>query len=251
MALRSALRVALVFVLGFQLSLVLAKPAVFSQTIKRSLVNTNEYQTNAQRLAAGLTPLPPKRRFAPTKVQLAARTEPSPTAFSGFIQVKDFANPNTVHGWFSRSLWNGRILLAIGNGNRLPVGFTYYSRDRVFEMPISDADPFHFAGVAASNLLHQSASTQNNFIRTNSAAPNAGPQTVGHAAGAGTSESYIWKFDPTTKELTGVFSNTANSEIPVYFYVTNGAGDRFLSLSGHPNLGSAKAVTKVSLYLAA
>ena len=81
MAFGSALRVALFFVLSFQLSLVLAKPTSFGQATKRSLTNANEYQTNAQRLAAGLTPLPPKRRFSPTKVQLAGRAEPSPTAF--------------------------------------------------------------------------------------------------------------------------------------------------------------------------
>jgi hypothetical protein len=86
MSIRSVLQVALLFLLSLQLSSVLAKPTFpLTEMVKRAPTGTVEYQTNAQRLANGLPPMPPKRRFAPSKVGVAARAASSPTPFVFFL----------------------------------------------------------------------------------------------------------------------------------------------------------------------
>ncbi|KAH6888983.1 hypothetical protein BKA70DRAFT_1329826 [Coprinopsis sp. MPI-PUGE-AT-0042] len=250
MSFRSTLQVVLLLVLGFQLSLVLSKPAFHNQQVtKRLLTNTSDFQTNAQRLVAGLPPLPPKRRFSPTRVQLAARSGPSPTPYAGFIRIKDFAYPNTALGWISKTTSTGKIRLTTALPDRLPIGFTYFAPDRLFEMAITnDNVQWKYLG-ATGPTLSSSARTTNGLVRTNSATPNSGPQVVGHSAGSGASESYIWKFDPTTNEFSGVWSNSASSEVPVYFYMTEASGLKFFYISANPNLSSADGLSKVRFYL--
>lgn len=102
MSLRSVLQVALLFLVSFQLSSVLAKPTFYNPGMaKRMPTGTGEYQTNAQRLAAGLPPMPPKRRFSPTKVEVVARAASSPTPFVPSIlrliyYCADSTRPNLV-----------------------------------------------------------------------------------------------------------------------------------------------------------
>ncbi|KAH6889002.1 hypothetical protein BKA70DRAFT_1255468 [Coprinopsis sp. MPI-PUGE-AT-0042] len=246
MSLRSTLQVVLLFVLGFQLSLAFAKPAFHNQQLtQRSPTGTSEFLTNAQRLAAGFPPLPPKRRFSPTKVELAARSAPSPTLYSGSIRIRDYASPQAPQGWVSKTSAAGNtVRLTPGNGDRLLMSFTYFAPDRAFEVAISDNDNFHFLGAVGGGLT-SSAPTRNNLVRTNSATPNSGPQNVGNAVG-GTSESYIWKFNPTTSEFSGVWSNGPNNDVPVYFYLTTAPPQRILSISANPNLTGS---TKVRLFL--
>ncbi|KAH6916398.1 hypothetical protein BKA70DRAFT_485806 [Coprinopsis sp. MPI-PUGE-AT-0042] len=92
---RSALQFVLLLLFSFQLSAVLAKPAFPNLVVaKRSPTDTSVYQTNAQRLAAGLPPLAPKRRFSPTTVGLADRFFSRDPSGSGL-----FLEAHPLAGW--------------------------------------------------------------------------------------------------------------------------------------------------------
>ncbi|KAH6911283.1 hypothetical protein BKA70DRAFT_1424028 [Coprinopsis sp. MPI-PUGE-AT-0042] len=215
--------------LSFQLSFfsVLGKP-----TSSAPNDMSNGYQTNAQRLRAGLPPLPPKRRFEPTKATLAARSGPSPTPFSGYVQVRDYAT-NADLGWVGKVAINGRLLPVTAPNLRLPVGFTYYSPTNVFEMAVTDgASSWRYIGAQANQMT---AATGAVFVRTNSVPSGSPPQSVGHSLqNSGPSESHVWKFDAATKEFTSTWVQPGGLAIDTYFHLQKNGGN-FLHFMPSPN----------------
>ncbi|KAF6755200.1 hypothetical protein DFP72DRAFT_1045665 [Ephemerocybe angulata] len=108
---RTPLQLILLFLLSIQLSFVIAKPTIPQHgVVRRAPTSTARYDTNAKRLAAGLPPLTPRRRFTPTRVGVAARA-PSPILYSGYIRIADWVT-NVPIGWVSKTTSSGRITLA-------------------------------------------------------------------------------------------------------------------------------------------
>ncbi|KAH6889073.1 hypothetical protein BKA70DRAFT_1442690 [Coprinopsis sp. MPI-PUGE-AT-0042] len=244
---RSALQLALLLILSFQLSFALAKPTFPNMGLARRVpTETGEYQTNAQRLAAGLSPMAPKRRFSPSKVGLAARAAASPISYSGTIAIRDNSGTASM-GWMASGLASGNIVYTSSPSGKLPVSFTYYDSGSVFEIGVQDTANYRYVGVAGSTLGSNNANAFN-LVRTNSV-PYGPPQTVGHSASSGPqgSESFIWKLNPTSNELTAVWVNPSGNVItPTYFYVSGPSGSN-IRLSGHGNLNAA-LLTKVRLF---
>ncbi|KAH6916304.1 hypothetical protein BKA70DRAFT_1255296 [Coprinopsis sp. MPI-PUGE-AT-0042] len=256
---RSALQLLLFLVLSLQLSLGFASP-----TFHDHAVSTRTFATNAQRLAAGLPPLTPKRRFSPTRAQLAARGAPSPTPFSGFIRISD-VNGQPTRDWLQR---RKASLVGVERtayvDDKLAVAFTFYSSDITFEIAIRDLNTdFPYLGLEGSTF----GSNLNSITRTNSGmckrscatyfsylpvmplitVPSGSmAKAVGSSPPGITSESHVWKLNPTTNELTAVWINPDSKEVPVYFYI-----DTRISASGSPTMGSFLGYPRARLYFEA
>ncbi|KAF6743711.1 hypothetical protein DFP72DRAFT_1052706 [Ephemerocybe angulata] len=246
---RTPLQLVLLFLLSLQLSFVIAKPT-FPQhgVVRRAPTSTTGYETNAKRLAAGLPPLTPLRRFTPTRVGVAARA-PSPILYSGSgLRINDWAT-NAPIGWVSRTTSTGRIRMTTTPGDALPVTFSFVSSDTTLELAINDSLNWHYLGAQGNALSGPSSTTVNGFVRTNSVSCGSAAAVVGHSAGSGATESCIWKFNPSTSEFTSVWTNPDLAVLDTYFYISNGPGLRFLYLTSNPNLPVASGVTRVRLYL--
>ncbi|KAF5331402.1 hypothetical protein D9611_011824 [Ephemerocybe angulata] len=250
---RTALQAVLVFLFSFQLSFVFATPTLRTQGIaRRAPTSASGYETNAKRFAAGLPPLPPKRRFTPSRVGVAARA-PSAVPFSGFLRIDDFETGSNI-GWVSKTLLGGQIRSTPGGGqNRLPISFNFVSSGTPFDMPISDGDDFHYLGAAGGSLTGPSTTNVNPVVRTNSIPAGSGPMNVGNSGadsgGPGASESVIWKYNPSGSEFTSEWVNPDFILIATYFYLSNGPGNRFLYISSNPDLGEPEEVTRVRVFL--
>ncbi|KAF6765576.1 hypothetical protein DFP72DRAFT_868124 [Ephemerocybe angulata] len=246
---RTPLQLILLFLLSIQLSFVIAKPTIPQHgVVRRAPTSTARYDTNAKRLAAGLPPLAPRRRFTPTRVGVAARA-PSPILYSGHLRISDWLT-NVPIGWVSKTTSTGRIRMTTATGDRLPGSFSFVSSDTTFEMAINDNVNWHYLGAQGSSLSGPSSTTVNGFVRTNSVPSGSGPAAVGHSAGSGSTESYIWKFNPSSSEFTSAYHRPQHiSLLDTYFYLSNGPGLRFLYITSNPNLAVSSGVTRVHVYL--
>ncbi|KAF6744785.1 hypothetical protein DFP72DRAFT_927603 [Ephemerocybe angulata] len=235
---RTPLQLVLLFLLTLQLSFVIAKPTIPQHgVVRRAPTGTARYDTNSKRLAAGLPPLTPRRRFTPTRVDVAARA-PSPISYSGYVRISDWAS-GTPLGYVSKTTSDGvRIEMTTSPGDRLPVTFSFDSSDTTFELGINDSLNWHYLGGQGIAHFGPSSTTVNSFVRTNSVSCGSAPQVVGHSAGlVGPTESCIWKFNASNSEFTVV---------DIYFYISDVPGNEFLFLTSNPN---RSAVTRVRLYL--
>ncbi|KAH6889072.1 hypothetical protein BKA70DRAFT_886243 [Coprinopsis sp. MPI-PUGE-AT-0042] len=159
----------------------------------------------------------PKRRFSPTTVGLAARAAASPIFFSGSIRIRTLSGGAPV-GWVGNAV--GGLLVPTTNlGERLPLSFTYVDSATFVELNIQDNAQYRYVGVAASTL--GAMSSANGFIVRSNSVPLGPPMPNGHsAASPATSETFIWKFDPSTNELTATWTNPGGGTLiqPSYDY---------------------------------
>jgi len=197
------------------------------------------YQTNAQRLAAGLPPLAPKRRhFTPTRVGIAARA-PSPTAMTGGLIRVLQADSNSLLGWLHKSPASGFVDCSPRGWDHLSFSFTYYDPTTPFELRIGDTASYPYLGAAATSFA-TSSSTTGSLVRTNSALEYGPPKVVGHSSRPPfsplDSESFVWKYNPANKEITGTWVNPDKTSLDTYFYFNPGTTE--MVMSGHPRLPS-------------
>ncbi|PPR01258.1 hypothetical protein CVT24_006022 [Panaeolus cyanescens] len=247
----NVLRAALFFFIACQFLAVSAKPE-YSLASKRSRSSLSkllevEFDTNAKRMSAGLSPRTPTRPFNPTRI-VGRQSQPSPTLYSGKVVARDTNGADI--GWISKTTSTGRIRMTTGIGDVLPVSLTYYSSGAVLGLSIDDNLNWKWVGVQGSALSGPSSTTVNGFVRSNPVAAGSPAAVVGHSAGSGSTETHIFKFNPTTNEITAVWVNPDSAVLDAYFYLSNGPGLRFFYLTSNPNLTSSSGVTRVSLYLA-
>ncbi|PPQ96274.1 hypothetical protein CVT26_005661 [Gymnopilus dilepis] len=178
------------------------------------------FETNAQRLARGLPPKPPRfRRFlgrGGTPVLFArASASPSPSAvasvtLTGRLQVRnpeDGSVLGNVRNWATGGTISG--VNSLSNGQDLIVKFSYNpSRPSGFNIISTNAAfpaPFYVgAGIAAGSNPPNLAVGSRDTVPFTNVDLSSGPLE----------ESAIWFIDPTTKKLTARWTNADGSAAP-------------------------------------
>ncbi|PPQ79466.1 hypothetical protein CVT25_002628 [Psilocybe cyanescens] len=188
---------------------------------------SEEFRTNGERLAAGLTPLKPRQFFTPSRV---ARTIASPLpAVNGRILVRK-AGSGTVLGYVSSSVdTSGRYNINSGSNSAshlkvrvAPTSTSTSSELAVALVPASGAYPQ--LGFAGSNVRLQ-GSTYNLLTATKETNPGSAPSIVGNSIGGNSfaySESSIWTYNSNTKTLSATWVNPAPSRntVATEFYAS-------------------------------
>ncbi|KAL4264893.1 Glycoside hydrolase family 131 protein [Pleurotus pulmonarius] len=188
-------------------------------------------ETNAERLARGLTPLPPKFRsivpgFLPTRSYGAKRgtvspQPPSPNTYSGMVQVRNSEDRSIgyLKNWAGTSTINGvnfgsededlHVSFTLPPGSNGP--FDILVTNPNFEKP-------HYAGVSTGSTPGSLAAQISNAIAFTNV-PQTPPGSLPILGGATSVyvESAIWFFDPETKEITAQFINPDGSKPPTIF----------------------------------
>ncbi|PPQ66515.1 hypothetical protein CVT24_007064 [Panaeolus cyanescens] len=250
MFVRNTISAILFFLLSFQIFGTSARPS-FSLAAKRSpsassVAASLQYRTNAERMAAGLSPR------APTRVvgsgQLVPRNpNPSPISYSGTVKVKNASN-NSNLGYIQKGLTGGgRFTISSLSSTAVVVSLSFVSSSSPLQLSINSNTPnWPYIGGAGATLQ----SNNNNrvsIVGTNSVPSGSTPQNVGNSSGSNGSESYIWKFNPNTNEITAEWVNPNGSTPAVYIYYSSSGANSGLHLSANSNLSGG--YTRVRLYL--
>ncbi|TFK39802.1 hypothetical protein BDQ12DRAFT_649266 [Crucibulum laeve] len=174
------------------------------------------YETNAQRMARGLPPNPPKFLREPTSVQVARRTQPSPqppVKYTGRLEVRTQEGHNSGHvrNWETPGTISGvnflgpedDLLVSIipcASGEKL---FDIFSTNPKFPAPF-------YVGAAGSTLIPGERSVIS-FTNVEQTSPNSLPSS---SPRGGFVESAIWTIDSNTKELKAQWINPDGSRPP-------------------------------------
>ncbi|KAJ7278971.1 hypothetical protein C8J57DRAFT_151434 [Mycena rebaudengoi] len=186
--------------------------------------------TNAQRLARGLSPLPPKRRNG--RAPLARRSAGPPVTKTGRIMVTN-TNTNAFLGYVSQ---NNTSFNHFGRGGEaVALTFQLTVDSTVRTSPTIDirADssygsiwPFMggICGVVTTSCDLNPGSINYVFIQgTGQSAPNAPPSSISNSyPSSELAESAIWTYDALTGALKPQWVNTDGSKRPSFIqYVTS------------------------------
>ncbi|KAH6916379.1 hypothetical protein BKA70DRAFT_1255526 [Coprinopsis sp. MPI-PUGE-AT-0042] len=139
--------------------------------------------------------------------------------YTGSIRLKHYAN-NADLGWMGNVQPN-RLYWTTNSPQKLPLSFTYQDPNTVFAIKIGDTSPgYPFVGVAGESTLTTVPSSPAPYFTRSNAVPFGLPQSVGNADTTGKSQTFVWKFNPATKELSGVWTNPDGTVIPTFFYTS-------------------------------
>ncbi|EMD38927.1 hypothetical protein CERSUDRAFT_112636, partial [Gelatoporia subvermispora B] len=221
-----ALAAALFFVLSLAAP-VYAAPRRLSPSVK---VFADTLGTNAQRLAAGLPPLPPKRRAAGTRIVSAS---PSPSAsprppqkFSGVVKVRLASNGTTI-GFVQNGTANVAGVSASDVTDRLEVAFSTTGAPNAAPFNILATNPTFpapfFVGGNGTAALGSGSANVVAIDRVGQTSPFAPPDS---SAGG---ESAIWSYSLRTKELTARWINPDGSKPKTAIGFNSTANSLFLT----------------------
>ncbi|KAF9522545.1 hypothetical protein CPB83DRAFT_911268 [Crepidotus variabilis] len=205
--------------------------------------------TNAVRLARGLPPRAPQfRRFLPgirPRTSNASAPDPGPATVSGVIQITRFDDDGEFVGYVSRELHaipgsaaNSQTL-AITTKLSTALTAKLTPTDSLFEITALDglnpSYPF-LGGAATSATSVDLVSGSPNFVYiTGSSSTDVGPPTVvGNSYGSVPSESPIWNYDKSTREITATWINADKTSAPTYLSALPMANSTSLVLIGDP-----------------
>jgi len=210
-------------------------------------------QTNAQRLARGLTPSPPKQLFTPSRVrrQLPS-SSPTITASIGV-----FKSDGTRSGYMGSQ---GTIATTQSSAT------TFLFRDPTSASDLVELNNYgsntrtvfasytnsYTVGPGSTNTLMMSTTTLSTPAgSTQQADLTKGPTQY--------SESTVWSIDPNTGVVSAYWVNPDGSQVPVYFVqrtMTTGTittmsmiavGDANAYVANHPTLNLAEVTLVVSV----
>ncbi|KAF9052147.1 hypothetical protein BJ165DRAFT_1608768 [Panaeolus papilionaceus] len=248
---REAFTSILLFLFAFQISGAFARPS-FTLTSRRYRSGSAaaarsdvrlEYTTNAERMAAGLQPRAPTRVFDPRHFN--NQPKPSAVPYSGSIQVKK--RNGDVLGWVASSLVSGGRFTVTGNSNqKVGVSFSYLNSNTELQLKISDSASYPYIG-GNGDILVPYTNGKAAIVRTDQVGNSLSlPKSVGNSAGSGATQSFIWNFDPTSKEITATWLNLWGQTSVNIFYRNNDPG-KGLYISADDDLGDK--YTRVRFYL--
>ncbi|KAH6916378.1 hypothetical protein BKA70DRAFT_1395936 [Coprinopsis sp. MPI-PUGE-AT-0042] len=170
--------------------------------------------------------------------------------YTGSIRLKHYANNSDI-GWMG-NIQPQRLYWTANLTEKLPLSLTYQDPDTIFcdqdcgtpmlfipysrseEVVLQDASALPFVGVSGDYIFSPSSTVAPHFVRSN-AVPYGPSQNVGNSApvGTGKSQTFVWKFNPTTSELTGVWTNPDGTVIPTFFYTNPATSIPEIRMSGH------------------
>ncbi|KAH6889018.1 hypothetical protein BKA70DRAFT_1235180 [Coprinopsis sp. MPI-PUGE-AT-0042] len=171
--------------------------------------------------------------------------------YTGSIRLRHYAN-NTDLGWVG-NIEPWRLYWTTNSTQKLPLSFTYQDPDTSVldphfdEAAMKDTSPgYPFVGLAGSNTLSSTSAAAPYFTRSN-AVPYGPPQTVGNAdVTGGSSQTFVWKLNPITKELTGIWTNPNGTVVPTFFYTNPATSIPEIRMSGYS--GTNLILRKIRLY---
>ncbi|PPQ66514.1 hypothetical protein CVT24_007063 [Panaeolus cyanescens] len=255
MLVREAFTSILFFLFAFHISGTYARPS-FSLNSKRSHSASSlaarselEYSTNAKRMAAGLQPRAPTRVFDPRHFNHNNGPKPSAVPYSGTIRVDKRSGGSL--GYLGSNLVSGRFTVTSNSNQKLGVSFNYLNTNTELQLKItSDSSSYPYVGAKGGILLSNAFSFDNSkadLVRTNQVG-NSGSVSgfAGNSSGSGITQSFIWKFNPTTKEITASWTHLWGDTDVYIFYRANDPG-KGLYLSADSDLGNN--YTRVKFFL--
>lgn len=198
--------------------------------------NVPELRTNAARLAAGLSPLPPVRRN-PTRVEeKRTRTSSSPGCEDHnqeYIKVYCKSSGNLI-GYLKQDTVSGSIkAYGITSSKDSAMQITFSSTpSNPFDLSITGSGTYPYLGFAGNDLTSGS-SNANALVATKHTNPNSVASIVGnlYSSSFPSSESSVWAYNTGTKELTPQWVNSNGSKAPTYLvYDPNGSG--YIQITG-------------------
>ncbi|KAF9521735.1 hypothetical protein CPB83DRAFT_865282 [Crepidotus variabilis] len=204
--------------------------------------------TNAVRLARGLPPRAPQfRRFFPgvrPNPFNASASNPNLATILGIIQITRFDDGELV-GYVSRELNSipgsaaSSQTLAITTTLMTALNVKFTPNDSLFEITALDGlNPLYpfLGGAATSATSVDLVSGSPNFVYiTGSSSADVGPPTVvGNSYGSVPSESSIWNYDKSTREITATWINADKTSAPTYLSALPMANSTSLVLIGDP-----------------
>ncbi|KAJ7084710.1 hypothetical protein C8R44DRAFT_821902 [Mycena epipterygia] len=191
-----------------------------TRSVERATVNVEtKRDTNAQRLARGLGPLPPRHRSR--RAAMARRSAGVPVATSGTIQVS-LASTGSVLGFISQASGFNHFGVSADSTQALDFQFSVDSTvtssagiNIVASSTYAATWPYigGIVGAANSNADLSSGSFNYAFIQGTSLTPDdSPPAAVSNSYPAvKQSESAIWNYDATTGAITAQWVNIDGS----------------------------------------
>jgi hypothetical protein len=214
-------------VLSVFLSPISARPQFSKVDVIQKREVSDEYITNAARMAAGLGPLMPRHFYNPTRVNVARTSNPSAIPTCGRIKVTQCSNGDVL-GFVNKN-YNpkGRFNLkdnVNAKGDHLTVCFARpASTSSLFDMFItSNGNPKHpNVGFAHGSPTLASSNDYVTLTGTYPTTPGGGAAEVGNGMSDSNSfsESPIWSYDASTGALTSTWINPGPSNVALKYYV--------------------------------
>ncbi|PPQ81734.1 hypothetical protein CVT24_003320 [Panaeolus cyanescens] len=231
-----------------------ARPS-FSLAAKRSssassLAVSLQYRTNAERMIAGLAPRAPTRVVASD--QVVRRNSPSPIPYAGKIRVVRHSNGNFV-GYFGQDLTDaGRFTITTSTATAVAVSFGYVSASLPVQLKITAVWMMLIFGTPNWPAIGAAGATLSNnvlasVVGSNEVPSGATPQNVGNSRGSGGSETYIWKYNISSGEITAEWVNPNGAIVTVYPYYVAAGADAGLHLSTNGNYGGGYIRLRIDL----
>lgn len=212
-------------------------------------------ETNADRLARGLSPLSPVRRSTGTDSARRSVSSPlPPTTVTGRLQVRYVnggSNAGFVRNWEGGAPISGVSFL--GGDEELQVSVTYSPTSPtgldILATNPKFAAPFYVGASGGLKKYESNSGDTLGFTNVGQTQPGSIPTQVGSVSSL--VESAIWTIDPSTKKLTATWINGDGSSFtPTLAYAVRENSLFFVGstqawMDGHPNY----FISAVELYL--
>ncbi|KAF9522199.1 hypothetical protein CPB83DRAFT_899833 [Crepidotus variabilis] len=203
-------------------------------------------KTNAERLAAGLTPFPPVRRWLPTRVDSAKRGTTSSVPPSGQIQVKSSGGGDM--GYLSNGLTYGFYTLTTSLIN---AGLFTISGNLLHRSTATTGSPYVAGLIPVSRDLLVANSVNAILSDAGATSPGAKPQPNNDPSTFNSDiESAIWSRDLASGSITAQLVKDDGTTVSVtivtdgvFFFLTPDPNTLLNTLLNTLPAGQAQAVT--------